>query len=75
VAHVREHRCPAGKCKDLISFVIDPAACRGCTLCARACPAGAISGKVREAHVIDQEKCVKCGACVTACKFDAVHKK
>ncbi len=74
-AHVKEKRCPAGKCKDLVSFVIDAGKCKGCTLCARACPADAISGKVREAHVIDQDKCVKCGACLTACKFDAVLKR
>jgi NADH-quinone oxidoreductase subunit F/NADP-reducing hydrogenase subunit HndC len=74
-AHVREKRCPAGKCKDLISFVIDPEKCKGCTLCARACPADAISGKVREAHLIDQDKCVKCGACVNTCKFDAISRK
>ncbi len=75
IAHVVEKRCPAGVCKDLLSFSIDPAKCKGCTLCARQCPAGAISGTVKEPHVIDTSKCVKCGACMEKCKFGAISKK
>lgn len=75
IAHVKEKRCPAGVCKALLSYVIDPALCRGCTMCSRVCPNGAISGKVKEAHVIDQSKCIKCGACMEKCKFGAISKK
>ncbi len=74
-AHIYEKRCPAGVCHKLLNFEIDPAKCKGCTLCARNCPVGAISGKVREAHVIDAKKCIKCGACMEKCKFGAVSKK
>ncbi|MCI9258271.1 NADH-quinone oxidoreductase subunit NuoF [Oscillospiraceae bacterium 42-9] len=74
-AHVTEHRCPAGACKALTNFHIEAAKCKGCTLCARNCPVGAISGKVKEAHVIDTEKCIKCGVCMEKCKFNAVVKK
>ena len=75
IAHVVEKRCPAGVCKHLLRYTIDPDKCRGCTACARACPAGAITGKVKEAHVIDPEKCLKCGACMEKCKFGAISKK
>ncbi len=75
VAHIVEKRCPAGVCKALLSYTIDPDKCRGCTVCVRACPAGAITGAVKKAHVIDQSKCVKCGACMDACKFGAISKK
>lgn len=75
IAHVVDKKCPAGVCKGLLSFSIDPAKCKGCTLCARQCPAGAISGTVREPHVIDTAKCVKCGACMEKCKFGAISKK
>lgn len=74
VAHVEEHRCPAGACKDLTRYTIMSDTCRGCTLCARNCPVGAISGTVKEPHVIDQSKCIKCGVCMEKCKFDAIMK-
>ncbi len=74
-AHIMEKRCPAGVCKALLNYTIDPDKCKGCTLCARSCPAGAISGKVREAHTIDNSKCVKCGACMEKCKFGAISRK
>ena len=75
VAHVVDKRCPAGVCKELLTYTIDPDKCKGCTLCARNCPAGAITGKVKEAHVIDPDKCIKCGVCMSNCKFDAISKK
>ena len=74
-AHVVEKRCPAGVCKHLMHYEIQPDKCRGCTLCARRCPANAITGKVKEPHVIDQSKCIKCGACMEGCKFSAIIKK
>ena len=75
VAHVVDKKCPAGVCKALLSYVIDPEKCRGCTLCARNCPASCISGTVKEPHVIDQEKCLKCGACMENCRFGAISKQ
>ena len=74
-AHIVEKRCPAGVCKKLLSYVIDPNKCKGCTLCSRVCPAGAISGSVKNPHTIDTEKCLKCGACIEKCKFGAISKK
>ena len=74
-AHIKEKRCPAGVCKHLLSFTIDPEKCRGCTLCSRVCPAGAITGQVKNPHVIDPAKCLKCGACMEKCKFGAIIKK
>ncbi len=75
VAHIVDKKCPAGVCKKLLNYTIDPDKCKGCTLCARACPAGAIIGKVKEVHVIDTAKCVKCGACMEKCKFGAISRK
>ena len=74
-AHVVEHRCPAGACKALTNYTIEADKCKGCTLCARNCPVGAISGAVKQAHVIDTNKCIKCGVCMEKCKFGAVVKK
>ena len=74
VAHVVDKRCPAGVCKKLLNFSIDPEKCKGCTLCARKCPVGAISGTVKNPHTIDQTKCIKCGACMEKCKFGAISK-
>ena len=75
IAHIRDKKCPAGVCKSLLSYEIEADKCKGCTLCARQCPAGAIIGKVKEVHVIDNEKCVKCGACIEKCKFGAIVKR
>ncbi len=75
IAHIVDKRCPAGVCKKLLAYEIDPNKCKGCTLCARTCPVGAIAGKVKEAHVIDKAKCIKCGACMEKCKFGAISKK
>ena len=75
IAHVVEKRCPAGVCKALTNYHIDPEKCRGCTLCARNCPVGAITGSVKQPHVIDTKKCIKCGACMEKCKFGAIDKR
>ena len=74
IAHVMDKRCPAGVCKDLLSYKILPDKCKGCTLCARNCPTDAISGKPKEPHVIDKNKCIKCGMCMRKCKFNTIVK-
>jgi NADH:ubiquinone oxidoreductase subunit F (NADH-binding)/(2Fe-2S) ferredoxin len=74
-SHINEKKCPAGVCKALITFTIDPEACKGCRLCAKNCPQDAITGEAKEPHIIDQDKCIKCGVCFDACKFDAVLVK
>ncbi len=71
-AHIYDKKCPAGHCPSLITYQIDPEKCRGCTLCAKKCPVGAISGTVKEPHTIDSAKCIKCGKCLETCKFGAV---
>jgi NADH-quinone oxidoreductase subunit F len=71
-AHIRERRCPAHECSALRTYSIDAVKCKGCTMCAKKCPADAISGAVKAPHVIDAAKCVKCGACVSVCRFGAV---
>ncbi|HJC39329.1 MAG TPA: NADH-quinone oxidoreductase subunit NuoF [Candidatus Mediterraneibacter faecigallinarum] len=75
IAHIVDKKCPAGVCKDLLHYRIDPDKCRGCTLCARTCPADAIIGRVKEVHMINPEKCVKCGACMEKCRFGAIYKE
>lgn len=75
IAHVVDKRCPAGVCKHLLQYTIIADKCKGCTLCARNCPVGAISGSVKKPHVIDQSKCIKCGACIEKCKFGAIVRK
>ena len=75
IAHIVDKRCPAGVCKSLLRFVIDPDKCKGCTACARKCPVNAITGSVKQPHVIDTAKCIKCGSCIETCKFGAISKK
>jgi NADH-quinone oxidoreductase subunit F len=71
-AHIREKRCPAHECAALRTYRIDPAQCKGCTLCAKKCPVGAIAGELKKPHAIDAAACVKCGQCRTVCRFGAV---
>ena len=72
-AHIKEKRCPAHHCKNLLQYVITDK-CRGCTACARVCPAGCISGEVKKQHTIDPKKCLKCGSCMEKCRFGAIIK-
>ena len=71
-AHIYERRCPAGACTDLLEYRIDPEKCKGCTLCAKKCPADAIKGIAKLPHYIVTEKCIGCGNCLQVCRFDAV---
>jgi len=73
-AHIRDKKCPAGVCQALLQIIIQADLCRGCTLCTKVCPVGAISGERKSAHTIDQSKCIKCGACLDKCPFKAIVK-
>ncbi|MGN0818724.1 MAG: NADH-quinone oxidoreductase subunit NuoF [Candidatus Coproplasma sp.] len=74
-AHIYDKKCPAGVCKSLLNYYVNPDKCRGCTLCARNCPANAISGAVKSVHEIDVTKCIKCGQCIAHCRFNAIEKR
>ena len=75
VAHVKDKVCPAGVCKDLVSYSIIADKCKGCTKCARNCPVGAITGTIKNPHEINQAACIKCGACIDNCPFGAIVRK
>ncbi|MFO7568354.1 MAG: NADH-ubiquinone oxidoreductase-F iron-sulfur binding region domain-containing protein [Smithellaceae bacterium] len=74
-AHIRDHHCPAGVCKALITYSVIEDKCTGCTLCSKVCPVQAVSGEKKKAHTIDNDKCTRCGACIESCKFDAILVK
>jgi Na+-translocating ferredoxin:NAD+ oxidoreductase RNF subunit RnfB len=74
IAHVKDHKCPAGQCSALLQYIITDK-CIGCTACARVCPVEAISGSVKNMHHIDQDKCIKCGACMDKCRFSAIIRE
>ena len=73
LAHVQQRCCPAGVCKNLIQYTIEPERCTGCTACAKTCPVSAIDGEVKKVHEIDQETCIKCGLCIDTCRFNAIN--
>lgn len=75
IAHIKDKKCPAGVCKALKKYEINPEKCKGCSKCARNCPAGAITGVLKSPYTIDQAKCIKCGACQSGCAFKAIELK
>jgi NADH-quinone oxidoreductase subunit F len=74
IAHIRDKKCPAHSCPALVTYSVDPSACKGCGMCIKACPADAITGEKKKAHEINPAVCVKCGKCLETCKFNAVVK-
>jgi ferredoxin len=72
IAHVKDHRCPAVTCKNLVVYRVIPSKCTGCQRCVKACPTGAISGPRSEPHNLDPTKCIKCRSCYEVCRFDAI---
>jgi len=76
IAHIVDKKCPAGVCKHLLTYTIDPDKCKKCSMCARNCPVDAITGVPgKQPYVIDTDKCIKCGTCITSCRFGAVERK
>ena len=75
IAHIKDKKCPAGVCTNLLTYEIQPDRCVGCGMCAKVCPVDAISGEIKKVFEIDQSKCIKCGACFNTCKFNAIEKK
>lgn len=75
IAHIKDKKCPAGACKNLITFEVLPDECTGCGVCKKLCPVGAIKGEATEAHRIDKDKCIKCGLCMEKCKYNAIVKR
>ena len=74
-SHIYDRTCPAAACTELVTYSIEPDKCRGCTVCAKKCPAGAILGAAKSPHHIVVDKCIGCGCCIDACRFDAVVKQ
>lgn len=72
-AHIYERTCPAGSCKDLINYAIDPEKCRGCMMCLKKCPTNAVMGQLKSPHYIITDKCIGCGTCLEVCKWGAVY--
>ena len=74
-AHIKDKKCPAGECKAMTQVTIDPEKCKGCSLCSKNCPVGAIHGELKSPFEIDQDKCIKCGVCIAKCPFKAIERK
>jgi Fe-S-cluster-containing hydrogenase component 2 len=72
-AHLYDRKCPAGACSGLLVYRINPDLCKGCGLCARKCPEGAIVGEKRNPFVVVEDKCIKCGVCIHSCPFEAIY--